>query len=122
MMKRKMIHKLMTKRDMNQQKPKVQPVKKLARNIKQVKISFLENMHENFEGDQNNYNICGDDVDLVREIEMRSSINVVNENDELVSGFDAYNSSGDNVYDIFDDEDKIITKDSIFWVNTNIII
>ena len=79
-------------------------------------------MHENFEGDQNNYNICGDDVDLVREIEIRSSINVVNENDDVVSGFDAYNSSGDNVYDIFDDDDKIITKDSIFWVNTNIII
>ena len=70
---------------MNQQKPKVQPVKKLARNIKQVKISFLENMHENCEGDKRNDNIGGDDVASVEEAEMRSSTDSVNENDYLVS-------------------------------------
>ena len=42
MMKREMIQKLMTKRDMNQQKPKVQPVNKLMRNIKEIKMSFLK--------------------------------------------------------------------------------
>ena len=37
-----MIYKLITERDMNQQKMKVQPVKKLMRNIKEVKFSLLK--------------------------------------------------------------------------------
>ena len=46
-------------------------------------------MHENCEGDKRNDNIGGDDVALVEESEMRSSTDSVNENDNLVSGFDA---------------------------------
>ena len=33
--------------------------------------------------------------------------------------FDASTYSGENVYDIFENEDKIIVEDSIVWVNTN---
>ena len=40
-------------------------------------------------------------------------------NDDLVSGFDASTCSGDNVYDIFENEEKITTDDSNVWVNTN---
>ena len=42
MMKRDMIQKLFTKREINKQKLKVQPEDKLIRNIKEVKMSFLE--------------------------------------------------------------------------------
>ena len=43
----------------------------------------------------------------------------VNGNDDLVSEFYASTCSGDNVYDIFENEDEIITENSIVWVNTN---
>ena len=52
---------------------------------------------------------------------MRSSTDSVNDNDYLVSGFDSSTCSGDNVYDIFENEDEIISEDSNVWVNTNII-
>ena len=45
---------------------------------------------------------------------MRSSTDILNGNEDLVSGFNASTCSGDNVYDIFDNEDKIITGNSIF--------
>ena len=60
-----------------------------------------------------------DDVVSVEEAEIRSSKDSVNGNKYLVSGFDAPTCSGDNVHDIFDNEDKIITEDSIVWFNTN---
>ena len=33
--------------------------------------------------------------------------------------FDESTCSGDTYYDIFDNEEEIITENSIFWVNTN---
>ena len=66
-----------------------------------------------------NYKIGDDDFDLVKEEKMRSSTGLVNGNDDLVSQFDASTCSGDNVYDFFENEDAIITEDSIVWVNTN---
>ena len=68
-------------------------------------------MHESFEGDKINKNIGGDDIASFEEAEMRSSKYSVNENDDLVSGFDASTCVGDNVYDIFENEDIIITGD-----------
>ena len=50
---------------------------------------------------------------------MRSSTDSVNDNDYLVSGFDSSTCSGDNVYDIFENEDEVITEDSIILVSTN---
>ena len=50
---------------------------------------------------------------------MRSSTNFVNENDDLVSGFDAFTCAGENVYDIFVNEGRIITDNSIVCLNTN---
>ena len=49
---------------------------------------------------------------------MRLSANSLNQNDDLFSGIYASTCSGDNVYDIFDHEDEIITEDSNVWVNT----
>ena len=44
----------------------------------------------------------------------------VNDNDyDLVSGFDVSIFSGDSVYDIFENEGKIITEDYNVRVNTN---
>ena len=40
-------------------------------------------------------------------------------NDDLVSEFDASTCSGDSVYEIFDNNDEIIVEDSTVWVNTN---
>ena len=77
------------------------------------------NMHESFEGDKRNDNSGGDDVSLVEESEMRSSKDSVNDDDDLVNGFDASTCSGDNIYGIFDNEDKTITEDLNGWVNTN---
>ena len=51
------------------------------------------------------YNIGGDDVAYVEEYEMRSSTDSLNYNNDLVRGFDAYTCSGDNLYDIFDNQD-----------------
>ena len=51
---------------------------------------------------------------------MRSSTYDVNDNDDdFVSGFDAPTCSEDNVYDIFENKDEIITEDLNVWVNTN---
>ena len=44
---------------------------------------------------------------------MGSSTYSVNDNYDLVSVFDASNCSGENVYDIFFNEDEIITEDEI---------
>ena len=61
-------------------------------------------MHGICEGDKRNYNIGGDDVASFDEIEMRSITDTVNENDDVVSGFDPYTCSGDNVYEIFENK------------------
>ena len=54
---------------------------------------------------------------------MMSITDSKNDNDDyLFSGFDAYNCSGDSVYDIFENEDYIITEDLNVWVNANKII
>ena len=53
---------------------------------------------------------------------MRSSTYSINDNNDVVTGFDASIFPGDNFYDIFNNEDEIITKDSIVWVSTNKII
>ena len=43
----------------------------------------------------------------------------MNNNDDLVSEFDASTYSGDSFYDIFDNEEEIITEGSVVWVKTN---
>ena len=54
---------------------------------------------------------------------MRSgtSTDSVNCNDDSVSEFDVSTCPGDSFYDIFENEEEIITEDSIFWVNTRIL-
>ena len=61
------------------------------------------------------------DVDLVEELEMssRPSSEYVNEKYDLVGEFDASTCSGDNFYDIFENEEEIIAWDSIVWFYTN---
>ena len=76
-------------------------------------------MIEIFEGDEINDNIGRDDVASVEKSEMRSSTYFVNENDNLVCGFDASTCSGDNVYGIFENKEIIITEDLNVWGNTN---
>ena len=49
----------------------------------------------------------------------KPSTDYVNENDDLVGEFEASTCSGDNFYDIFENEEEIITEDSIVWVNNN---
>ena len=66
-----------------------------------------------------NDKIGDDDIASVEETEMSPSTVSVNGNDDLVSEFYASTCSGDNVYDIFENEDEIITENSIVWVNTN---
>ena len=61
-------------------------------------------MHEICEGDKINDNFGVYCVASFEEVEMSSSTYSVNENDDLVIGFDASTCSGDNVYDIFDNE------------------
>ena len=53
---------------------------------------------------------------------MGSSTYSVNYNNDLVSGFDASTCSGDNVYEHFENEDKLITEDFNVWVNTNFFL
>ena len=54
---------------------------------------------------------------------MRSSADSINDNnDDLVGGFDTSTCSGDSVYDIFDNEDDIITENYTVWFNTNKLI
>ena len=61
-----------------------------------------------------------EDDNSVEESKIRSSAHNVNNNDDnLVSGFYEYTCSGDSVCDIFDNEDDIITEDSILRVKTN---
>ena len=48
----------------------------------------------------------------------RPSSESVNDNDDYIGGFDASTCSVDNLYDIFESEEEIITEDSLFWVNT----
>ena len=108
-MKREMIQKLMTNRYMNQHKLKVQPVKKFMINTKEIKMSFLKKMHEICVGDKRNDNIGGYYVSSLEEAEMRSSADSVNGDDDLVSGFDATTCSVNNIYEIFDNKDGIIT-------------
>ena len=63
--------------------------------------------------------MIGDDyVALFEEAEIRSITGSVI-GYSLVSEFYASNVSGDNVYDIFGNEDGIITEDSIVWVIVN---
>ena len=59
-------------------------------------------MYEICEGKKINNNIGGDDVDSVEESEIRSSIDCVNENDDLVSVFDGSICSSGNVYEVFE--------------------
>ena len=111
------------KRGMNQQKLKVQPVKNQTRNIKEVKMSLLKDIYMKF------MKVAKEMITLVviillhlKKQKMRSSTDSVNYNDDFFSGFDASTCSGDNIYDIFDNEDKIINEDSNVWVKTNKII
>ena len=50
---------------------------------------------------------------------MRSITDSLNDNDYLVSGFDASAFAAYNVYDIFENKYRTITEDSIVWINTN---
>ena len=70
------------------------------------------------EGEKINDNFGGDNVDSVEEAEIRSSTYSVNDNDYLVSGFDTSTCSGEDVYDIFENKDKIITEYLNVWANT----
>ena len=77
-------------------------------------------MHEINEGDERYDNIGGDDVASVEEAEMKSSSDSINDNDGyLFSEFYASTCSGDSVYDIFKNEDEIITEYYNVWLNTN---
>ena len=40
---------------------------------------------------------------------MKLITDYVNDNDDFVSGFNSYTCLGDNIYNIFENEDKIIT-------------
>ena len=44
---------------------------------------------------------------------------VINNDENLVIGFDESTCSGDSVCGIFENEDNIITENYIVWVNTN---
>ena len=61
----------------------------------------------------------GKDVDLVEELEIssRPSSEYLNEKDDSIGEFGAYTCSDDNFYDIFDNEEEIITEYSIFLQN-----
>ena len=65
-----------------------------------------DKLNENDEGKEMNDEIGGKDVVLVSESEMRSipSTDSVNNNDSLVVEYDTSTCSGDNVYDIFENE------------------
>ena len=55
----------------------------------------------------------GEDVASVKEVEMRLNTVSVYGNNALVNGFDASTFSGENIYDIFENENEIVTEDSI---------
>ena len=93
---------------MNQQKLKLQPVKKLTRNLKDKKMSF-QKIHEIYKGDKRHDKNGGDDVSSIEEAQLSSSKYYVNENnDDLVSVFDASTCSGDIVHDVFDMRGEIL--------------
>ena len=50
---------------------------------------------------------------------MKLSTYYVYYNDDSVSGFGAYTCSGENVYEIVQNEDEITSDDLNVWVNTN---
>ena len=51
---------------------------------------------------------------------MRSNeVSVTNNNENLVIVFDESTCSGDSVCDIFENEDNIITENSIVFINNN---
>ena len=79
------------------------------------------NTNEICEGKEMNDKRGGKDVASVEEEEVSSipSSEYVNDKDDLVGEFDVYTCSGDNYYDIFENEEEIITVYSIVWVNTN---
>ena len=55
----------MMKRGKNKYKLKVQPAKKLMRNLKEKKYHYLKDTHEINEGDKRHANISGDYVAFV---------------------------------------------------------
>ena len=63
----------------------------------------------------------GKDVASFKQSEMisRTSTNYLNDNNDSISEFDVSTCPGDNFYDIFENEDEIITEDSIFFVNNS---
>ena len=87
-------------------------------NIEEIKMSLWKK-NVICEGEKINDNFGGDNVDSVEEAEIRSSTYSVNDNDYLVSGFDTSTCSGEDVYDIFENKDKIITEYLNVWVDTN---
>ena len=87
-------------------------------NIEEIKMSLWKK-NVICEGEKINDNIGGDDVDSIEEAEIRSITDSVNDNDDLVSGFDAYTCLGDNVYEIFENKDEIIIEGLNVWFNTN---
>ena len=82
--------------NMNKKKLKVQLVKKLMIQKKDVKCQWRKRRWQ-----KKCDHIVGDDVDSAEEAKIRSSKDYVNNNDDLVSGLDASSWAGDNVYDFF---------------------
>ena len=68
-------------------------------------MSLRKNTHDICEGDKIDDNIYGDDIASVEESEIGSSTYSVNDDDDLVSRFYACTCSGDNVYEIFKNEE-----------------
>ena len=80
---------------------------------------IAEGNHEVCEGKRINYERDDEDVASVEEAETMSNIVSLYKNNDSVSVFDASTCSGDNFYENFENEEEIITEDSIFWINTN---
>ena len=49
----------------------------------------------------------------------RTSSESVYEKDDPVGEFDESTCSEENIYDVFENEEEIISEDSIVWFNTN---
>ena len=58
-----------------------------------------------------NAKIGGDDVPSVEESEISQSIESVNGCDDFMSEFGESTCSGENVYDIFQNEDEMLTEE-----------
>ena len=52
----------------------------------------------------------------------RPSSKSVNDNDDSVGKFYSSIFPGEFFYDIFENEEEIVTEDSIVWINTNKLI